>query len=91
MDARHVGASGLAQLLVALVGQPGVRDARVARTRDALNQPGRDEAIDEPRRALEESLAARGVSREEFRVPGFGETILLPAPVAVDAEDAPRE
>ena len=37
-----------------------------------------DEAIDEPIRALREALAERGVDESEFRVPAFGETILLP-------------
>jgi L-ascorbate metabolism protein UlaG (beta-lactamase superfamily) len=37
-----------------------------------------DEAIDEPVRALRAALAERGVDEHEFRVPAFGETILLP-------------
>jgi L-ascorbate metabolism protein UlaG (beta-lactamase superfamily) len=37
-----------------------------------------DEAIDEPVRALREALAHRGVPESAFRVPAFGETILLP-------------
>ncbi len=37
-----------------------------------------DEAIDEPVRALRAALAERGVDQHEFRVPAFGETILLP-------------
>jgi L-ascorbate metabolism protein UlaG (beta-lactamase superfamily) len=37
-----------------------------------------DEAIDEPIRALRAALVERGVDENEFRVPAFGETILLP-------------
>jgi L-ascorbate metabolism protein UlaG (beta-lactamase superfamily) len=37
-----------------------------------------DEAIDEPVRALRKALAHRGVPEGAFRVPAFGETILLP-------------
>jgi L-ascorbate metabolism protein UlaG (beta-lactamase superfamily) len=37
-----------------------------------------DEAIDEPARALREALAERGVPESAFRIPAFGETILLP-------------
>jgi L-ascorbate metabolism protein UlaG (beta-lactamase superfamily) len=36
-----------------------------------------DEPIDEPLRALAESLAKHGVDSGQFRVPGFGETIVL--------------
>jgi L-ascorbate metabolism protein UlaG (beta-lactamase superfamily) len=39
-----------------------------------------DEAIDEPLRALREGLAQRGVAPGHFRVPGFGETVLVAAP-----------
>jgi L-ascorbate metabolism protein UlaG (beta-lactamase superfamily) len=35
-----------------------------------------DEPIDEPVRALRESLAQRGISEDRFRVLGFGETLL---------------
>ena len=37
-----------------------------------------DEAIDEPRRALERARAAHGVRDEAFRVLDFGETAILP-------------
>ena len=36
-----------------------------------------DEGIDEPARALRESLRERGVEEEKFRVPAFGETYLI--------------
>lgn len=36
-----------------------------------------DEAIDDPARALARALAQRGVEPARFRVPGFGETIVL--------------
>ena len=39
-----------------------------------------DEGIDEPLRALERARASHGVAPEAFRVPEFGETIVLAAP-----------
>ncbi len=44
-----------------------------------------DEGIDEPARALAESLQARGVSPASFRVPRFGETLRFgPRPLSTD-------
>ena len=39
-----------------------------------------DEGIDEPVEALRAARAANGLSQEEFHVPGFGETVLIPVP-----------
>ena len=38
-----------------------------------------DEAIDEPARRLRAALAAAGAPGARFRVPAFGETVLVPA------------
>jgi L-ascorbate metabolism protein UlaG (beta-lactamase superfamily) len=40
-----------------------------------------DEGIDEPIRALHEALGRHGVDARHFRVPAFGETLVLPEPV----------
>jgi L-ascorbate metabolism protein UlaG (beta-lactamase superfamily) len=39
--------------------------------------PLSDEGVDAPRRDLEQALRVHGVSSEQFRVPRFGETVLL--------------
>jgi N-acyl-phosphatidylethanolamine-hydrolysing phospholipase D len=40
-----------------------------------------DEPIDEPERLLRQALAEHGVAPSQFRVPAFGETFRVDAPV----------